>query len=207
MSTWIKSALLITSLLMLPTSALGEAPQEPGPRERLEAAYTTIAEVTAKVKTQEELVSELTAKMSEVLDYKAFAARTLKGRWKKLNSAQKKRFTKHFKELLLRTYSKRFKPQTTFEVAYRGDTHWLGEDKALGEVHTTVTGKRAAADVSYLFARDGRTKAWRIVDITIDEVSMAQNWRRQFLRVMDKEGFASLVNRIRSKADASSSKP
>jgi len=207
MTTWTPTALLLAALLTLPTSALGQTPEEPGPRERLEEAYTTIAEVTATVKTQEALVSELTARMAEVLDYKAFAARTLKGRWKKLNSTQKKRFTKHFRELLLRTYSKRFKPQTTFEVTYRGDTRWLGDDKALGEVHTTVTGTRAAADVSYLFARDGRTKAWRIVDITVDEVSMAQNWRRQFVRVMDKEGFSSLVDRIRSKAEASSAKP
>ena len=149
MTTWTSTALLLAALLMLPTSALGQTPEEPGPRQRLQDAYATIAEVTARVKTQEELVSELTSRMEEMLDYKAFAARTLKGRWKKLSGTQKKRFTKHFKELLLRTYSKRFKPQTSFEVTYRGDTRWLGDDKALGEVHTTVTGTRAAADVSF----------------------------------------------------------
>ena len=206
MPVWIRPAVLIASLMMLPAHVLAEAPAEPGPRERLEGAYTTIAEVTALVETQEQLVSELTSRMAEFLDYNTFAARALKGRWKKLNASQKKRFTKHFKDLLLQTYSKRFKPRTTFEVTYRGDTQWLGEDRALGEVHTTVTGTRAAADVSYLFARTGRTKTWRIVDITVDEVSMAQNWRRQFVRVMDKDGFASLVKRIRSKTEASAGK-
>jgi len=204
MHSWITAGTLFTTLFLLSSPALAETRAEEDPRVRLEAAYETIATITAQVETQEQLVSQLTAKMTEILDSEAFAARTLKGRWKKLSQSQRKKFTKHFKALILKTYSKRFKPRARFEVEYRGDTRWLDEARTLGEVHTTVKGTRAAADVSYLFTRGSQGKVWRIVDITIDEVSMAQNWRRQFVRIIDKEGFSSLISRIRSKTEASS---
>jgi phospholipid transport system substrate-binding protein len=207
MVPWTRRCALVVALLLASPVALGEGRPEGDPRARVEAAHATILEITGRVETREQLVGEITEKMNELLDYEAFAARTLKGRWKKLNASQRKRFTKHFKALIIQTYSKRFKPKTTFEVEYRGPTTWMDEAQTRGEVHTTVKGTRAAADVSYLFAAGQRGKVWRIVDITVDEVSMAQNWRRQFLRVIDKQGFAALVKRIRDKTGKVSSTP
>ena len=102
MHSWMTVGILFTTLFLLSSPALAETKAEDGPRVRLEAAYETIATITAQVETQEQLVSQLTAKMTEILDSEAFAARTLKGRWKKLSQSQRKKFTKHFKALIHR---------------------------------------------------------------------------------------------------------
>ena len=47
----------------------------------------------------------------------------------------------------------------------------------------------------------GSSVAWRAVDITIDEVSMARNWRGQFRRILDRDGFDVLIQKIEKKAN------
>ena len=37
---------------------------------------------------------------------------------------------------------------------------------------------------------------WRVVDVTTDGVSMVQNYRSQFNRIIDREGWAELISRM-----------
>ena len=45
------------------------------------------------------------------------------------------------------------------------------------------------------------TKSWRAYDIIVDEVSMALNWRQQFDKIIQNEGFDSLIAKINKKVD------
>mgnify|MGYP001272080491 CR=1 FL=1 len=180
-------------------SAMAEPP--PDPRQTIEEAYKNIAVAAREATDQKALSKQLIDEMDARMDHQGFSARTLKGKWDRLSASQRARFIKHFKRLVIHTYAKRFKPGASFEVEYRDATRWLDESKTRGEVMTTVMGEKAGADVDYLVRWDKRKKTWKIIDITVDEVSMSRNWRRQFVRVIDDEGFEALIKRIRKKTD------
>ena len=191
--------ILLLSLVWSLTWGAGAAfASEPASaREPVAQAYTEIQKLAVETTDSKVMVESMDVVLGRLVNYDAFARRTLKGTWKTLTSRQRKRFKKAFKALILKTYARRFKPGASFEVTWRGEPRFLDEDHTSAEVSSTVTGEKAAADVDYIMVRD--KKAWTAHDIVVDEVSMAMNWRKQFKGIIDKSGFNSLVERIEKK--------
>ncbi len=178
----------------------GEAPMDP--KARVAAVYRGIAEATQQAEDQDRLIAIMTTYLDDLMDYDAFAQRTLVHSWPNLTKAQRQLFMDRFKKLVVKVYAKRFKPKTAFEVAYREDTAvFIGEDKQKAKVLTTVKGKKVAADVDYYFTFGGSADPgrWFVTDFEIDTVSMALNWRRQFERIIKAKGFDTLIARIEKK--------
>jgi len=192
----------ITILLSLSVSGAWAAPRPAGdPVEQVKVTTTRVAAIASAATEQSAMVDKIATTMGDIIDFEGFSARTLKGRWAGLTDAQKKRFMTAFRSLVTGTYAKRFKPGATFRVTYRGATAY--SDTPTATVKTTIHGEKAAADVDYLFAPStvGSGLAWRAIDIVIDEVSMARNWRGQFRRILDRDGFDVLITRIEKKAN------
>src|SRR5690606_501533 len=110
-----------------------------------------------------------------------------------------------FRELIIQTYAKRFKPQSAFLVSYRGDVLYKGADKDEAKVRTTIKSDRVAADVDYYMslvpapAGAGAARSWQAYDFEIDGASMALSWRRQFERIIASDGFDRLIEKIDAK--------
>jgi len=191
--------------LLMTSSGVALAAEPPPPKARIDAIYGHIKQAAATAATQTELTTSVTAELDVFINYEAFSARTLKTSWPGLTPAQKATFIDRFKRLVIRTYAKKFQPKSEFAVEYRGDATFTNADKTEATVKTTVRGKKdVAADVDYLlgYAEVAGTKAWRAYDIIVDEVSMALNWRQQFEKVIQKEGFDALIGKINKKVDA-----
>ena len=195
LSTQTISFLAIGALLFGAPAANASSP-DPA-QARVAQAYGEIQKLAAEAKDAQAMTSSMDGVMSQLVDYDAFARRTLKGTWKTLSGRERARFKKAFKALILKTYARRFKPGATFEVTWRGEPRPLDETGATVEVRSTVAGQKASADVDYIMVRN--SKAWRAHDIVVDEVSMAMNWRKQFKSIIAKSGFNSLVERIEKK--------
>lgn len=195
---WSRSILALA--LLVPTMASAAERPEGEPRARVDATYTKIKAIAAEAEDQDALVAGMTTELDKLIDYEGFSKKTLKGTWETLSDADKDRFMTRFKQLIIQTYAKRFKPKTEFSVSYRGETAW-DDDKSEGKVKTTVKGKKIGADVDYFFhaVKDSEVIVWRAYDIEIDEVSMALNWRKQFNNIIKKNGFDSLIERIEKK--------
>ena len=170
------------------------------PKDRIEKVYEEVRAASAAAKTQAELTEQLTAELGALIDYEAFSARTLKTTWPTLNKAERTQFIESFKRLVIRTYAKKFQPQSTFTIEFRGAPVYTDAQKNDVTVKTTVHGKSIAADVDYQLLLSGTPVAWRAYDIVIDDVSMALNWRRQFEKIVAKDGFKTLIERIDRKA-------
>lgn len=195
----ILSTLTLVAVAALPVTAAGP----PGdPRTQVDAAYERIAKAVAEATDQPRLVADITGVLEGMVDYDAFSARTLKSAWPELSETDRARFRTAFKRLIIKTYAKRFKPQTLFRVEHRGPTVWTDDARTAAEVRTTVHGDKVAADVTYFFRHGGAPPKWRAYDIDVDGVSMALNWRKQFTRVLQRDGFEMLVRKIERKAAA-----
>ncbi len=143
------------------------------------------------------MLADIEAELGQLIDYDAFSKKVLKRTWPELDKRDRERFKASFKSLVNHTYAKRFKPGTRFEWKARGAPSCVDEAGTVCEVLTIIEGKKAAADVDYSTHHDGG--AWAVTDITIDGVSMALNWRGQFRKIIDKQGFDVLVEKIDSK--------
>ena len=189
------------AFILVAGPALAAAPTG-DPRDLVAANYAAVQTIAMEAPDQATLTRNMTGAMDVLIDYDAFSQRTLKGTWDTLDEAQRARFKDLFKRLIIKTYAKRFKPQTTFTTSFRGDTTWEA-NRAGARVASTVTSERVSVDVTYIFKVSDTPAgpAWRAYDLEVDEVSMALNWRQQFRRVIKRDGFDALLERIRKKVE------
>lgn len=59
------------------------------------------------------------------------------------------------------------------------------------------TGGKTPIQVNYILRQDN--SKWLIYDVTVDDISIAANYRNQFNRVMNDGGYDKLVDELRSK--------
>ena len=184
-------------LCLASSTGLGAARPAGDPVDQVKVATSRIATIAKAATDQGAMVGQIEGVMAEIVDFEGFSARTLGDQWSGLKAAQRTRFTTAFRGLVIGTYAKRFKVGATFRVTYRGETRYT--ERPTATVRTTIHGAKVSADVDYLFAPSGAS-GWRAVDIVVDEVSMARNWRGQFKRILARDGFDVLIARIEKKA-------
>ena len=112
--------------------------------------------------------------------------------WKALAGSQRSEFRSVFQDLFLDSYSrlvldflKKEKIEFGSEEASRGKTI----------VRTAIQRLGDRIPVDYLVA--DRNSRWLISDVTIDGVSIVQNYRKSFSRVIRQESFGGLLRRMR----------
>ena len=208
-STLTRAMMTLMAGLWLTSSALAAppAPAEttaPDPKQRIADVYAGVTKATQTVATQDELVTALTVTLDDLMDYEAFARRTLKTSWPTLTKVQRDTFMDRFKKLVVVVYAKRFKPRTAFDVGWReGGVKYKTEAKAEAKVMSTIKGGSVSADVDYYLTFGGTaTKGrWFVYDFEIDQVSMALNWRKRFESIIKKDGFAALITKIEARIE------
>jgi len=72
-------------------------------------------------------------------------------------------------------------------------------DAGRSEVKTTIdqAGGKAPIQVNYMLRQDGGK--WLIYDVTVDNISIAANYRNQFNRVINNQGFDTLLADLKRK--------
>jgi phospholipid transport system substrate-binding protein len=132
--------------------------------------------------------------METFIDYRELGRRTLVGEWDGLKKKQQDDFVGEFKKMIQRTYVRRFDPEREVTIEYVG----TGTDPdGSATVNSIVHSGRSEARVEYRFIR--KTGDWWACDVVIDDVSMVQNYRKQFHDIIAKSGFPGLMDRIRKK--------
>jgi len=200
MKTYLK--ILLVALFAVAVGASAAVAAEPEtPKARTSSIYGEVKKAAAEATDRDGLVTKVLGYLDSFIDYEGFSERTLKATWPTLTAAQKVTFKDRFKRLVIRTYAKRFTPGVEFTVTYRGEPTFTNDAKTEARVKSTVRNDKIGADVDYLLVLStvGDVVAWRAIDIVIDDVSMALNWRKQFERIVAKDGFAALIAKIDAK--------
>jgi phospholipid transport system substrate-binding protein len=129
-------------------------------------------------------------------DFTAMARSALGLHWKDLNDQQRGDFTKTFTSFLQDSYLSRIQDYSGQQVNYLGASDL---DAGRSEVKTTIEqpGGKAPIQVNYMLRQDGGK--WLIYDVTVDNISIAANYRNQFNRVINNQGFDTLLSDLKSK--------
>jgi phospholipid transport system substrate-binding protein len=146
---------------------------------------------------------EAKALIDDTLDWPEMTEQALGREWKKLDDKQKKDFSGLLREMIEASY------QSKLRLVAKGDVkkpeqvkiEWLDE-KQDGDGASVTARVKTEKNVGVIEFRmkwhDGR---WRVWDVSIDEVSTVRTYRTQFGKLIGKEGFAALMDRMRSKTD------
>lgn len=156
------------------------------------------AELSALVKS--EATEKLTTVFDELLDYTALAEGSLGDQWGKLSEDQRSEFRKLLVTLIQRAYKKSIKETLSYDISFLGEA-----SEAKGTLVRTVAKHKTDARkeplrIDYLLHQAGGK--WRVVDIVTEDSSLVANYRAQFRRVIEKKGFAGLIEVMAKKVAA-----
>ena len=129
-----------------------------------------------------------------LFDFREMAKRSLGPYWRRISPQQQDEFVTAFTELLEKTYADKIDLYNGQKVAYTGENI----DRNFAVVSTKVIGKDQSYSVDYkLRLEDGK---WKIYDIVAENISLVNNYRAQFNRILANSSFDDLMQRIKAKA-------
>ncbi len=129
-------------------------------------------------------------------DYREMAKRSLGATWGKLSAGQRDEFVRLFAELLEASYSDKI---DRYAKRVRVDYTGQSQDGDYAEVRTVVVRPNDRIPLSYRLLNEGG--AWKVYDVIIEGVSLVNNYRSQFARVISESSYTELVRRLRTKVN------
>jgi phospholipid transport system substrate-binding protein len=126
-------------------------------------------------------------------DYEEMAKRSLPN-WNQLSAAQRREFVGLFSELLEASYAGKLEKYSGEKVTYQ--TEQVDGDRA--EVRTQLVRRNDRIPINYRLLNKSQ---WLVYDVVIEGVSLVNNYRSQFSRVISESSYPELVRRLRTKVD------
>ncbi|MCP9455561.1 MAG: ABC transporter substrate-binding protein [Nitrospira sp.] len=128
-------------------------------------------------------------------DYQEMSKRALGAPWNTLSDEQKQEFVTLFRTLLTNTYADKIETYSGEGVQYLNER----QDKAYAEVRTKVLSGKAEIPLDYRLIQKGND--WRVYDVVVDGVSLVNNYRGQFAKIIRTSSYDGLVEQLRKKSE------
>jgi len=142
-------------------------------------------------------VKELRSSAISIFDFTELSMRTLGRDWSKLNQEQRKEFVELFTRLLERVYTDKILAYTNQKIVFTKEN--MFSDKR-AEVCSDVISDTRAFSIHYrMMLKNGE---WKVYDVVIEGVSLIENYRSQFKRILTKKPPEELLRILREKVVA-----
>jgi phospholipid transport system substrate-binding protein len=142
--------------------------------------------------------SERRRKLREIVDarfdFSEMAKRALGSHWQRRSPEEQKEFVKLFTALLEGAYLETIESYNGEKVQYANER----QDKTFAQVDTKVAnaqGQEFAVDYR-LHKVDGD---WKVYDVIVENISLVNNYRSQFNRVLARSSYEELVSAMKEK--------
>jgi phospholipid transport system substrate-binding protein len=139
-------------------------------------------------KQRGQVIDQLRQIVYPLFDFNEMAMRSLGAHWRGLNPEQRREFVSTFTALLEKTYADQIDLYNGQQVLFTGEN----VDGEYAQVDSRIMDKdNKSYSVTYRLRRsDGR---WRIYDVVAENISVVNNYRSQFNRVLGKSSFEELL--------------
>jgi phospholipid transport system substrate-binding protein len=193
-----------TSLIVVAAVVLtGVAAQSASAGQATEAMRGTIDEVLrvladkdlkqpAKANERRQLLEKV---VGERFDYEEMSRRSLGASWGNLSDKEKQEFVALFQTLLVNTYADKIESYTGDGVQVLNERN----EKEYAEVRTKVLTGKTEIPLDYRLLNKG--SGWRVYDVVVDGVSLVNNYRGQFSKILRNGSYADLVDQLRKKSE------
>jgi phospholipid transport system substrate-binding protein len=132
----------------------------------------------------------------DVFNWEEMAKRALATHWQGLSPQQRQEFVGLFRDLVERTYMTRLEQAVT----ERRDIQYLGEqvEGSRAVVKTkAITTRNLEVPLDYRLTKSG--DRWKVYDVLVEGVSLVNNYRSQFNRVVTTSSYDALVERLKNR--------
>ncbi len=137
-----------------------------------------------------ELVDEL---IIPHFDFSSMSKWVLGKNWRRANEAQREKFTNEFRTLLVRTYARALLEYSEQEVKYLSEESSPKSNLVVVRTEITQAGS-SSIPISYrMHISDGN---WKVVDVSIDGVSLVSTYRGEFKSHIRKSGLDNLIAKL-----------
>ena len=127
-------------------------------------------------------------------DFAEMARRSLGPEWRRRTATEQQEFVILFTDLLQDSYIGTIESYSGDKVGYTREL----QEKDNAEVQTTLTTKGDAAySINYRLRLVD--KDWKVYDVIIENISVVNNYRSQFSRVISKSSYEELVRAMKEK--------
>ena len=171
------------------------------PTEAIRDAVNQGVEILNKAKLDNQkqraqVIDRLRQIVYPLFDFNEMAMRSLGANWRRLNPQQRQEFVSTFTALLEKTYADQIDLYNGQKVVYSGESI----DGNYAQVDSRIIDKDGQNySVVYRLHRvDGK---WRIYDIVAENISLVNNYRSQFNRVIARSSFEELLKTMTQKAN------
>jgi phospholipid transport system substrate-binding protein len=134
--------------------------------------------------------------ISRIFDYGEMAQRSLATHWKERSPAERKEFVSLFETLLENSYSGKIESYHNEKIVYLGES--VDGDHA--EVKSKVIAPKGD-EYSLDYRLTNKGGAWMVYDVVIEGVSLVSNYRGQFNRIINSQGYPGLLKKLRAKSE------
>lgn len=194
---WMIMAGVLTWLLCLG----GVSPAMAG--QATESVRVTIDEVLKilndkELKTpakQEDRRQRLEKVVAARFDYSEMSRRSLGAQWNQLSDKEKQEFVDLFRTLLTNTYADRVETYSGEGVQYLNER----TEKEYAEVRTKVLSGKTEIPMDYRLMN--KSNDWHVYDVVVDGVSLVNNYRGQFSKILHTSSYSDLVDQLRKKSE------
>lgn len=134
------------------------------------------------------------AAAEEIFDKEEMSRRTLARHWRKRTPAEKNEFMELFEDLLEKTYIDRVEGYSGEKVLYEGER--VEGKYALVKVSIMT---KQETKISVLYRLKKKETGWLVYDLSIEGVSLINNYRTQFNSIIMKSSFNGLLKKLKEK--------
>jgi|YelNatPaOPRAMG01_1025707.scaffolds.fasta_scaffold05448_13 phospholipid transport system substrate-binding protein len=194
------TAFLVTSLVVAALSLVGgSASLARAATDPMTVVKTVVDQALEVLKDHQTPLPQRQQKLRELVnknfDFRAMARSALGYHWRNITPEQREEFTKAFTAFVQDSYLSRMQD-------YSGQQVEVVSSRSQGDGYAEVMTKivqngKQPVPVDYLLHR--KDDGWRIYDVTVDNISIIANYRNQFNRVVNNQGFDKLLQDLKNK--------
>lgn len=167
------------------------------PREQIQSSVEKVIAIlkdpNLKAKKNER-IEQLRQVIFPKFDFTEMAKRSLGADWQRRTPEEQQEFVKLFTELIESSYVSNLDSYNGEKVIFTGDK----QDGEYAQVDTKITSNKGEeSTVSYKLRQSGSD--WKIYDVVIENISIVNNYRSQFNRVIARSSFADLLRQMKDK--------
>jgi phospholipid transport system substrate-binding protein len=190
-------AFIFVSCLSFVASAQAGEPLEMV-RSTVEKAIQILKDPRLQAKDKKtERIDRLREVLNPIFDYDEMSKRALGTHWRRRTPAEQEEFIILFRDFLERTYSDKID-------LYGGERVLVGRETIDGnfaQVETTIISPKGE-DLAVIYKLRRGNSQWKVYDAVVENISLVNNYRSQFDRVISSASYEELIKRLREKLDS-----
>lgn len=140
---------------------------------------------------------KVTVLFDEMLDYQALAEASLGSEWAARTDAEKAEFSELLKQLVRKAYEKNLKKTLNYNVEYVSESTKNAGVVVKTKAVSKTDAREEPVEVAYVLVEKNGT--WRVQDIITEDVSLVSSYRSQFTKIVKKDGFPKLIQKMKDK--------